>query len=145
MFQRTATCQLDEFGNKLAQSNRDTLIPRRNIISNPHIDRTAILFHLSDNQNVEVTGPDASMSNFVEYSAEKSASAHVDITKEVAMPPSIPGYDSIWSDDESDDIGSVPPSISMIEASSQRRLHKEQIGEETLIDVGRRSGSKWHP
>jgi hypothetical protein len=49
--------------------------------------------------------------DFVEYSPEEMTSAEAEITKEIATPPPIPGYDSVWSDDDSDDIGSIPASI----------------------------------
>jgi pre-mRNA-splicing factor CDC5/CEF1 len=51
------------------------------------------------------------MSDFVEYSPKEMASAQAEIAKEVSAPPSILGYDSVWSDDEFIDISSIPPSI----------------------------------
>jgi pre-mRNA-splicing factor CDC5/CEF1 len=75
-------------------------------------EMTALILHDASRYPLSDTAPpNAAMSDFVEYSPEEMTSAEAEITREVAAPPSIAGYDSVWSDDDSDDIGYIPASI----------------------------------
>ena len=73
-------------------------------------EMTSLILHDASRYPLPDTVPAPPMSDFVEYSAADMASAQAEIAKERA-PPAISGYDSVWSDDEIDDMDSMLPSV----------------------------------
>jgi pre-mRNA-splicing factor CDC5/CEF1 len=68
----------------------------------------SLILHDASRYPLPDTVPAPPMTDFVEYSAADMASAQAEIAKEGA-PPAISGYD--WSDDETDDMDSILPSV----------------------------------
>ena len=73
-------------------------------------EMASLILHDASRYPLPDTYPINASTDFIEYSADDMATAYAEIAKEVNAP-SIPGYDTIWSDDENNDIASIPHSI----------------------------------